>query len=148
MGTVAIFQLVPGDGAGFHCLGEKMNPGERCQTNGASSICSRFHEADERYYENGVLKRIRVHRRGRLAPSAFGQGRRPFKTPWYRIDFDAVLGQPVQRVLAGLPEPRKIASVVDPDFGPVVRYTFSGLEIEAEKGDGHDIVGAVVIVEK
>jgi hypothetical protein len=79
---------------------------------------------------------------------AFRQGKQPFKTPRYRIDFDNVLGEPIEEVLAHLPAPLNAAPVVDPDFGPIVKYTFPGLEIEADKVDGHDVVGAVVIVGK
>lgn len=147
-GAVAALVIVPGDGAGLDCLGERLTPDEPCETNAVGSICRRFREADERQYEHGVLARIRIHRRGRIAPSAFKQGPVPFRSPRYQMKANRILGEALGDVLQGQPAPTETRVERDPDFGPITRYFLPGLEIEAERVEGREIVGAVVVVAK
>jgi hypothetical protein len=125
-----------------------MEAGAKCDSTGPSTVCRNYAEALEREYQGGKLKRIRVHRRGRLAPASFGVGPQRFQPPRYRLDFEAPLGRPIVGILGKLGPPLKKAQASDPDFGTIMRYSFSGLDLEVENVDGHDVVGALVVLER
>jgi hypothetical protein len=117
-------------------------------------ICREFADAHELYYQGGVLSRIRGHRAGRLVPASFPpnertpstrDGGKTFPTWEHRIGEVDTLGKATVDILATLPAPISRTTEQDPEFGAITRYSYPGLDLEAEAIDGREIVGAVVV---
>ena len=143
----APLKAVAAGGAGRYCLGDSRSDEEAywCQDVGSTSICRTIHNATERIYESGTLRRIRMHRDGRLAPLAFGRPQRPFAGVSFRTAEGVEPGMPLSDALVKLGHAHASWPWVDPDFGPVVVYDYPGIELQADKVDGRDVVGAIVI---
>lgn len=148
-------QIVAGDGIGWNCLGDAPTAKRGCVvTHGDEVVCREFADAHELYFERGVLSRIRVHRAGRLVPASFPpsertpstrDGGKTFPTWEHRIGEVDTLGKPTADILATLPAPTTRTTEQDPEFGPITRYSYPGLDLEAETVDGRELVGAVVV---
>lgn len=108
-----------GEGAGRFCLGDSSveEPAEDCQDVGVTRVCRSFNNGSERTYRDGVLRSIRMHRGGRLAPLAFGSPQRPFTGGSFRMTTGVELGMPLSEALSKLGSTKPPSPWLDPNFG-------------------------------
>lgn len=139
--------MVAGDGVGRHCLGDSPGkaPSSSCDSAGDRTVCRTLVSAMERVYISDSLSSIRVHRGGRSVPASFRAKGDTFGSGKYRTAEHVEPGMPIKDALAKLGTPRFVESWLDPEFGPVTRYGFDGIELQTETASGLEIIGAIEV---
>jgi len=131
---------VPGDGVGSWCLQDPASDVFRTSCWFVRGVC-RAIEHDLVYDDSDRLVRIRVHRRGRIV----NENGVAYGFPRGVLNSDLHAGQPLHEIPDEYRNPRSFETVVDPEVGKIEIWHYDGMDLEIDRVDGGEVVGAIVI---